>query len=338
MAKLKYYALCCRGIPAMKRHATRIPKEDLVIVLNSLNDDFVTEAEAWCTEQGIEHYVTVSDGTPSTGKNSVFDLFCASDNDYMVLVDGDDFITPHGLVTYDKIAQMDSPPDAVALEYQFGIVPNEGYSPTLCFTSVCGDGSAKANAADHQNQDHIHGWGMRVFIHPKEWWDKTLAGKSVDVWDEFTQECSDAHKKLYTYEHTYINGWETHLRITFYSKKAATEYRFDPELVVGEDTMQYFQLKHAWHSGDIDLRHFFEVYPTYVYDQRIEGVVRWANEREDGRGWLNWMNKLNEAFEAYELAGKMHSQIPERLELEFDEGYRPDTLGLVNYPCRTIRY
>ena len=321
----------------MKRHLTRIPKEDLVIVLNSENDDFVDEAKAWCTEQGVEHYVTVSDGTPSTGKNSVLDLFCASDNDYMGLVDGDDFITPHGLVVYDKIAQMDTPPDAVALEYQYGIVPNEGYSQAL-FVVAEGLGSSRRQALDKCNQDHIHGHGMRVFIHPKEWWDKTLAGTSVKVWDDFTQQCSDAHKELYSYEYKYINQWETHLRITFYSKKAASQYRFDPELIVGEDTMQYFQLKNAWVDGDIELKHFHEVYPTYVYDQRINGIVKWANEREDGRGWLKWMKKLNHAFETYETEGKMHTVIPERMELEFDEGYRPDTLGLVNYPCRQIKY
>jgi hypothetical protein len=337
MAKLKYYALCSRGIPAVKRHLRCIPKEDLVIVLNSTNLEFLAEAEAWCTEQGIEHYTTECDETAPTGKNTVFDLFLHSEHEYMVLVDGDDFITPHGLVTYDKIANLESPPDAVALEYQYGIVPNEGYHPELALTSTAGDGSAKTNAADIHNQDHIHGWGIRVFLHPKEWWDKALAGTSVQVWDEFTQACSDAHQELYSFEHKYVNGWETHLRITFYSRKAA-EYRFDTSLVVGEDTMQYFQLKNAWKNGDIDIVHLHETYPTYVYDQRIGGVVYHANEDDDGRGWLNWMTNLNIAFRAYEDAGKMHTDIPEHIELEFDEGYRPDTLGLVNFPCRTIKY
>jgi hypothetical protein len=84
--------------------------------------------------------------------------------------------------------------------------------------------------------------------------------------------------------------------------------------------------------------HLHETYPTYVYDQRIGGVVYHANEEDDGRGWLDWMTNLNTAFRAYEDAGKMHTDIPERIELEFEDGYRPDTLGLVNYPCRTIKY
>jgi len=38
MAKLKYYALCSKNINAAKRHLARIPKEDLVIVINTLLD------------------------------------------------------------------------------------------------------------------------------------------------------------------------------------------------------------------------------------------------------------------------------------------------------------
>ena len=120
MAKLKYYALCCRNLYGTKRHLDYIPKEDLVIVLNSwlgmggkeseINAQYLADAEAWCVDEGIEYYVTSSDGTPSTGKNSVLSLFRASDNDYMVLVDGDDYITKHGVWLYDTIAQSESPP------------------------------------------------------------------------------------------------------------------------------------------------------------------------------------------------------------------------------------
>ena len=53
-----------------------------------------------CVSEGIEHYVTESDGTPATGKNSVLRLFLESDNEYMVHVDGDDMITPYGRNLY----------------------------------------------------------------------------------------------------------------------------------------------------------------------------------------------------------------------------------------------
>ena len=337
MAKLKYYALCCRGMPATKRHLTRIPKADLVIVINSQNSDYVTEATNWCVSESIEHYVTASDGTPSTGKNSVFDLFIASNNDYMVLVDGDDFITPHGLYIYDTIAQSASPPDAVALEFQFGLVPNNNYNTHLLHVDESSNASVR-DARDKLNQDHIHGWGLRIFQKPYEWWAAALDGTSVPHHDEFTEQCSNMHRRLMTHEHEYINGWESHLRIVFYSKAGAA-FRFDPELLVGEDTMQYFRLKNAMVDGDIDLRHLNEIYPTYVYDQRIEGIVGWANERDSGRGWLVWMTALVNEFDRYLDEGKMHTTVPPAVILpEPADDYRPDTLGLVNYPHRLPKY
>ena len=62
--------------------------------------------------EGIEHYVTESDGTPATGKNSVLRLFLESDNEYMVQVDGDDMITPYVAIStaqrHIQIPQMSS--------------------------------------------------------------------------------------------------------------------------------------------------------------------------------------------------------------------------------------
>ena len=101
MAKLKYYVLCSSNIFTTKKHLETIPKEDIVYVFNSnvdceihyeRNSQYLVDAEAWAKSENLEYYITDSDGTPSTGKNSVLDIFQASDNDYMVLVDGDDFI------------------------------------------------------------------------------------------------------------------------------------------------------------------------------------------------------------------------------------------------------
>lgn len=338
MAKLKYYALCSSNISATKRHATRIPTGDLVIVLNSTNWEYVEQAEAWCQAEGIDYHVTESDGTPATGKNSVFDLFLASDNDYMVLVDGDDFITPHGLVVYDMLAQSASPPDAVALTQQFGLVPNDGGTRRVFFFhGGFGEGSSRLFAADKDNPDHVHGSACRPFMNSPDWWSNAVAGTSVEYWDEFTEALSNAHQKLYTYAYNHLNETESHLRVTFYSRNAVT-YRFDSELLVGEDTHQYYELKNAWAAGDIELRHMDELYPTYVYDQRVMGVVKWANEQDSGRGWLNWMTALNAKLDAMSAAGKLHTTQPPTLELTFADDYRPDVMGMVNYPARRTKY
>jgi ribosomal protein L7Ae-like RNA K-turn-binding protein len=78
MDKVKFYALVCRNMKAVTRHVKTIAKEDLVIVINSLDEDFVSDASTYCAKNEIEYYITASDGTPSKGKNSVLDLFAES--------------------------------------------------------------------------------------------------------------------------------------------------------------------------------------------------------------------------------------------------------------------
>lgn len=346
MAKLKYYALCSRNLHSLKRHATIIPKEDLVIVLNAklncpereINEYFLKKAEEYCISEEIEYYITPSDGTPSTGKNSVFALFEASDNDYMVLVDGDDFVTPHGLWLYDKIAQSESPPDAIAMEYQYGMIPNDGYTASNDLLSIQKLHLIGETPQHYLNPKYIHAYGFRIFMRSKPWWELALAGKSVEIFDKFSELCSHYHQRIHQIAHKYISNWEPHLRVTFYSKKGA-KFRMDPELLVGEDTMQYLNLKHAWSQGNLDLRHLNEIYPTYVYDQRLDGIVKYANERDDGHGWLNWMTKLSKAYDKLEERNELHEETPPYVILpEFPEDYVPDTLGLVNFPARSPKY
>jgi hypothetical protein len=121
MASIKFYALCSENMYALKRHQKTIPKTDLMIILNSMNSQFIKEASSYCKKEGIDFKVTKSDRTPATGKNSVLDEFKSSEHDFMVLIDGDDFLTPHGVFTYKQIADMKSPPDVLALECQYGI-------------------------------------------------------------------------------------------------------------------------------------------------------------------------------------------------------------------------
>ena len=118
---LKFYALCTRNIYALMRHAKYIPKGDLFIIINSQNEEFIAAAEHYCKSESIDYAITESDGTAATGKNSFLDTFLASDNDYAVLVDGDDFITPHDVVTYRLIATMPNPRDAIGITNQIGI-------------------------------------------------------------------------------------------------------------------------------------------------------------------------------------------------------------------------
>ena len=67
---------------------------ELCVVINTKNDEFKNEMVQYCELSGVSYVVTESDGTPSTGKNSVFEVFDKTDCSHLVQIDGDDFLYP----------------------------------------------------------------------------------------------------------------------------------------------------------------------------------------------------------------------------------------------------
>ena len=351
---VKFYALCCRNTETLKRHIETIPKEDLIVIINTQDADFETAAVSWCTSESIEHYVTVSDGTAATGKNSVFDHFATTDADYMVLVDGDDYLTSHGVWTYKQIAALDTPPDVLSLEYQIGITNAQNYDPKLC--GVYDIPLPGVN----QDPNTVPGLVIRPFKFPLQWWTTARAGTQVQVEpgdDGFSAALADVHQRWANHCYDYINNWEVHCRMVFFSKAAVnTGLRFDPVHIVGEDTVLYFEYKHLHNQGSLVMKHLFDRYPTYVYDTRIGGVVE-AEKDKNGHdvGWLNWLTILTDKYDELEAAGKMHSEkLPELKvhtytapedtftasdwDIVWPDNYVPDVDKLVNFPgVRTIK-
>jgi len=309
MTKLKYYALCSRNLYLTKRHLAKIPKEDLVIVLNSLNEQYLSQAQSWCIENSVEYYITKSDGTPATGKNSVFDLFLKSDNDYMVLIDGDDYITPHGLRVYNIIAQSETPPDAVALENQYAIIRDPIIDKFV----------PEEMELDY---DRVNGRACRYFIESEDFWQAAISGNAIIINNEFTKKCSDAHQKVYKYSYNNLNGTESFLRITFYSKVGA-KYKMDSNFIIGEDLIHYFDIKNAFANGKLKLMHMDELYPSYVYDQRGPGIHIEHIQSGDEK-WLEWHQKLGNKLEKLDKEGKLTNIPVPKLTFNWPDDYKPE--------------
>ena len=124
----KYYVLTSGNIRTLERQFATLKPNETVVIINTLNEEYAEIATRFCVSNDIEHYVTESDGTPSTGKNSLLDKFLESDNEYMVQVDGDDYITPYGRNLYRTVALGDSPPDIICLANQLSVqTPQEGF-------------------------------------------------------------------------------------------------------------------------------------------------------------------------------------------------------------------
>ena len=350
MNSLKFYILCTRNINALKRHFSYIPKEDVHVVINTQDTEFEQEARQYCELENITFSVTTSDGTASTGKNAFLDIFESSDNDLAVLVDGDDFLTRHGVWTYKQIASMESPPDVLSLEYQYGMVAETGYNrvnmsidPSIVYNPFVG-------CKDRNNPTDILAAGFRCFLKPFQWWERGMAGKLIKEREDdgFSAELNADHTSWVNHCYKYINKWETHCRIVMFSKKAVEGFRFDPALVVGEDTVLYFLYKHEHMEGRLEMKYLFDRYPTYVYDMRIDGVVEKSKDVGGrDRGWKEWLSTLVNSYDELESQGKLHTErLPEltvcsdseapdaitNADITWPENYVPDIDYLVNYP------
>ena len=290
MRSIKFYVLCSNNLFALKRHLRFISKEDLFIVINSLNESFINESVDYCKQNNIKFAVTKSDGTPATGKNSLLDIFESSLFDYAVMIDGDDFLTPHGVLTYKKISNLKEPIDVLALECQYGLI-------------------AAASNFNNKNlklildSDKISPSGGRLFYRPRDFWQTIEWGK---------------------YCNKYISSRENHLRVVMISKKAASLYRFDNNFIIGEDTLMYLNYKTEFVKGNLILRHLFDEQPTYVYDNRIGGI---SSQNSNN---FEWIHKLMDEFKRREAAGLMFTNTVPRLKIKFPTDYIPDLCNLPN--------
>lgn len=96
--------LTTSDIYACKRSLSSIPDHaDTIVVCNTLDDDYYYELANSSIADTYPIIRTPSIGTPGRGKQSVVDYFLTTDYDYLITIDGDDFLYPEGydiLTTY----------------------------------------------------------------------------------------------------------------------------------------------------------------------------------------------------------------------------------------------
>lgn len=75
---------------------------DVHVVVNSIDFKFINQIVSYCQKNNVNFTLTESDGTPSTGKNFVFDVFKESDCTHLAQLDGDDFFYPTFLTHVER--------------------------------------------------------------------------------------------------------------------------------------------------------------------------------------------------------------------------------------------
>lgn len=66
-----------------------------IVVINTTNPDYTSLATEIALKHGFPVTVTESNGTPGRGKNSVLKHFLMTDADWLMQIDGDDYISPN---------------------------------------------------------------------------------------------------------------------------------------------------------------------------------------------------------------------------------------------------
>lgn len=255
----KYYVLTSSNIRTLERQFTTLKPNETVVIINSLNPEYVEKSTEFCTSNDIEYHVTKSDGTPSTGKNSLLNTFLKSDNEYMVQVDGDDMITPYGRNLYRTVALGDSPPDMICLANQLSVqTPQEDFLDLF------------SKQVDSRSVKHEH---FFIPIKHKCSWTHDLKTRQTrntyipkvrehdiqkmmrDGIDEsIARQWMQNRKVAEDYTINYGDMSNTLNRLVFYSRKGAKYTRFDPDHKIGEDALQYYKLKKLSYDGVLDMQ------------------------------------------------------------------------------------
>ena len=277
----------------MERHFTVLPMSKTVVVINSLDESYIDAAVSFCLKNNIIYYVTKSDGTPATGKNSVLDIFLESDDEYMVHIDGDDILTPYGVDLYSRLSKKNDAPDCLVLYRQRALEKSKN-GPY--FTHHYPFDKSSHGHQTMTKQDIIEYFKQENTGNYSSEKAKEIAEHRI-VFNDIVNKYGESHESM--------------CRIVFISKKCADIMRYDNTLKIGEDTIQFLKLKKIALNGGLNMVRYKEKRkPTYYYMQDFDGTVK----QDD---W-DWIKSFNESVLNIELPPKYES-LPEFLDDEINK-------------------
>lgn len=70
---------------------------DILVVSNTLDASYAEKAQKVAEKHGCKFIETESNGTPGKGKQSVLDYFNTTEYDYLIPIDGDDYVSEVGI-------------------------------------------------------------------------------------------------------------------------------------------------------------------------------------------------------------------------------------------------
>ena len=83
--------------------------ENVHVNINSLRPDIVEQNEQYCKDNGIVYTITESNGYPAKGKNATYDWFKEFDYEWLVAVDGDDYLDINAFAVFEALIRSQMP-------------------------------------------------------------------------------------------------------------------------------------------------------------------------------------------------------------------------------------
>lgn len=308
---LRFYILCSDP-DGFYRHFSpdyaNLSPDEVDVVINTLSMENEKDLIHLCKVYNVNYHVTRSNGTPGRGKNSLLKIFLDSEYDYAVLIDGDDYLTPHGVELYKRIAGLANVPDAICLKHQGGYVfEGSPWEPRIA--------KGRQFKIDPENVDY-------------EQTAKHLRQNNPD--EDCVQDYLQYHKDFYEKTAKYGEGLDTHNRVVFYSKKAA-EFQFCENTFVGEDILHFYNLKLQHMNGHIVVVSHVEEPCTYVYNRRDPRKSSIYKITKGFQFW-NWMKDFNDKVSNLEEMNMVFEEPLPTVYLKYEEPPNLDDFG-INGPC-----
>ena len=207
MPKLLTTILTSEDLPRLERCIKSLMQSepDCMVVCNSTNSQFQIDAEKLCAKFPVKFVNTESNGKLGKGKNAVLEQFNKTDYDYLFQVDGDDFVYPGAIKKVNDIIN----------KHDFDV---------LALTeSQVWDGTYLHRINEWITTDKFRDKINKILatFDPE---NLMRAVQNCKIGEEITDDKSGLH------------------RVIVWSKKAATKFRFDENLMVA-DSPGYLDLK-----------------------------------------------------------------------------------------------
>ena len=194
------------------------PLSDIVVIINTADTQYVTSAQHTCKKYGIRYEVTISNGTPAMGKNSVLDFFLNTEYDYLTQIDGDDYLTPNAIDKIHSIIQNNPDIDILGLTNNPMTYQGKQYmvqeffesSDIYSFAGIDGREALNLIALGKFMVNHLP-WN-RILLYSRQCaesfrFDETFLG-AEDIVASYELYYNSTLKYLFTHEHLYMYDLE----------------------------------------------------------------------------------------------------------------------------------